>query len=40
MLPLIMGHLFSLLVIREVFGRQVMQGTGPVPAPEPATAEA
>jgi hypothetical protein len=40
MLPLIMAHLFSLSVIREVFGRQVMQGTGPVPAPQPVPAEA
>jgi len=40
MLPLIMAHLFSLSVIREVFGRQVMQGTGPVPAPEPVAADA
>ena len=29
MLPLIMAHLFSLAVIRDVFGRQVMQGKGP-----------
>lgn len=28
-LPLIMAHLFSLSVIREIFGRQVNQGTGP-----------
>ena len=28
-LPLIMAHLFSLSVIREIFGRQVQQGTGP-----------
>jgi hypothetical protein len=40
MLPLIMAHLFSLSVIREVFGRQVMQGTGPVAAPQPVPAEA
>ena len=39
-LPLIMAHLFSLSVIREIFGRQVQQGTGPVPAPQPATADA
>jgi hypothetical protein len=39
-LPLIMAHLFSLAVIREIFGRQVQQGTGPVPAPQPATADA
>ena len=36
MLPLIMAHLFSLAVIREVFGRQVAQGKGPQQA-EPAT---
>ena len=40
MLALIMAHLFSLAMIREVFGRQVAQGTGPVPAPEPVAAEA
>lgn len=28
-LALIMAHLFSLSVIREIFGRQVQQGTGP-----------
>ena len=39
-LPLIMAHLFSLSVIREIFGRQVQQGTGPVVAPQPATADA
>ncbi len=39
-LPLIMAHLFSLSVIREVFGRQVQQGTGPELLRQPATAEA
>jgi hypothetical protein len=43
-LPLIMAHLFSLSVIREIFARHVQQGTGPsgfaVPAPAPATVEA
>jgi hypothetical protein len=41
-LPLIMAHLFSLSVIREIFARQVSQGTGPVnfPTPAPATADA
>ena len=39
-LPLIMAHLFSLSVIREIFGRQVQQGTGPISVPQPATAEA
>ena len=29
-----------LSVIREIFGRQVQQGTGPVTAPQPATADA
>ncbi len=38
-LPLIMAHLFSLSVIREIFGRQVQQGTGPI-LRQPATAEA
>jgi hypothetical protein len=40
MLPLIYAHLFSLPQIREVFSRQVMQGKGPVAAPEKATVEA
>ena len=39
-LPLIMAHLFSLAVIREIFGRQVQQGTGPVAVQQPATADA
>jgi hypothetical protein len=39
-LPLIMAHLFSLSVIREIFGRQMQQGTGPVAVPQPATADA
>jgi hypothetical protein len=39
-LPLIMAHLFSLAMIREIFARQVQQGTGPVAVPQPATAEA
>ena len=39
-LPLIMAHLFSLAVIREIFARQVQQGTGPAIARQPATAEA
>jgi len=39
-LPLIMAHLFSLSVIREIFARQVQQGTGPVNVPQPATADA
>jgi hypothetical protein len=32
--------LFSLSVIREIFGRQVRQGTGPVQFREPAVADA
>jgi len=42
MLPLIMAHLFSMAMVRDVFGKQIMQGKGPqVPgiAP-PATADA
>ena len=39
-LPLIMAHLFSLSVIREIFARQVQQGTGPTLVRQPATAEA
>ncbi len=39
-LPLIMAHMFSLSVIREIFGRQVQQGTGPVSLRQPATADA
>jgi hypothetical protein len=32
LLPLIFAHLFSLELIRVVFGRQVSQGKGPIPA--------
>jgi hypothetical protein len=40
-LPLIMAHLFSLAVVREIFARQVRQGTGPAAAvQQPATADA
>ncbi len=39
-LPLIMAHLFSLSVIREIFARQVQQGTGPANIRMPDTAEA
>ena len=40
-LPLIMAHLFSLAVVREIFARQVRQGTGPVVSElQPATADA
>jgi hypothetical protein len=38
LLPLIYAHLFSLELVREVFGRQVQQGKGPVAAPAPAAA--
>ena len=40
MLALVMAHLFSLALVRDVFARQVAQGTGPVPVAEPAPAEA
>jgi len=40
MLALIYGHLFSLPQIREVFSRQVMQGKGPIAAPERVTLDA
>ena len=40
MLPLIFAHLFSLSQIRELFSRQVMQGKGPLPNPQPAMADA
>ena len=33
LLPLIYAHLFSLELVREVFGRQVQLGKGPIPAP-------
>ena len=39
-LPLIMAHLFSLSVIRDIFGRQVTQGTGPANLKQPAAADA
>ncbi len=39
-LPLIMAHLFSLAMIREIFARQMAQGTGPANVRVPATAEA
>ena len=29
MLPLVMAHLFSMALVREIFGRQVQQGKGP-----------
>jgi hypothetical protein len=40
-LPLVMAHLFSLSVVREIFARQVQQGTGPnFTPPQPVTADA
>jgi hypothetical protein len=33
-LPLIYAHLFSLSLARDIFTRQVVQGKGPLPAPE------
>ena len=39
LLPLIFAHLFSLSQIRDVFGRQVQLGKGPVGAPQPIPAE-
>ena len=40
MLPILYAHLFSLSQMREVFGRQMQQGSAPdqVPQPAPATA--
>ena len=29
MLPLIMAHLFSMAMVRDIFGKQVQQGKGP-----------
>ena len=40
MLSLIYAHLFSLTQMRDVFGRQLAQGTAPQPVPQPATADA
>lgn len=40
-LPLVVAHLFSLTIIREIFGRQMQQGKVPeqaAPAPAPADA--
>lgn len=36
LLPLIYAHLFSLELVRDIFGRQVQLGKGPIPAPQPA----
>jgi hypothetical protein len=40
MLPLIYAHLFSLSLLRDLFGRQVAQGKGPIPLSPPEPAEA
>ena len=40
LLALIYAHLFSLAMVREVFTRQIELGKGPVPAQQPAPAEA
>jgi hypothetical protein len=39
-LPLIIAHLFSLSLIREIFGRQMALGKVPQQLPQPATADA
>ncbi len=39
MLSLVMAHLFSLALVRDIFARQVAQGTGPTLTP-PETADA
>ena len=39
-LPLLMAHMFSLSVIREIFARHVQQGTGPLIQRQPAVADA
>jgi hypothetical protein len=36
LLPLVYAHLFSLDLVREIFGRQVQLGKGPIPAPQPS----
>jgi hypothetical protein len=36
LLPLVYAHLFSLDLVREIFGRQIQLGKGPIPAPQPA----
>ncbi len=36
MLPLVYAHLFSLSQMRDIFARQVQQGTAPAPIPQPA----
>ena len=39
-LPLIMAHLFSLSLIRDIFGRQMALGKVPTPSAEPLPADA
>jgi hypothetical protein len=39
-LPLVVAHLFSLSLIRDVFGRQMAMGKVPMPSQEPAIADA
>jgi hypothetical protein len=39
-LPLITAHLFSLALVREIFGRQMQLGKVPTPQAQPATADA
>ena len=39
-LALITAHLFSLSLVREIFGKQMQLGKVAVPAPQPATADA
>lgn len=36
-LPLIMAHMFSLALVRDLFGRQMLQGKLPTQQPPPAT---
>jgi hypothetical protein len=36
LLALIYAHLFSLDLVRDIFGRQIQLGKGPIPAPQPA----
>jgi hypothetical protein len=36
LLALVYAHLFSLDLVRDVFGRQVQLGKGPLPVPQPA----
>ena len=39
-LPLIIAHLFSLSLIRDIFGRQMALGKVPQQLPQPVTADA